>query len=66
MKEASQRKINTVYPHLLVESLKKKKSELTETGSLVEWGRAGQWIQAFSYKMNKLWIAQVQHVDNNI
>ena len=49
-----------------MESFKKKESELTETGSLVEWGRAGQWIQAFSYKMNKLWIAQVQHVDNNI
>ena len=69
LNEISQRKINTIWYHLYVES---KNAKLT--GTVVwwlpgakgwgKWGDVGQRVQISSYKMNKFWGSDVQYGDS--
>ena len=67
--EIRQRKINTVWSHLLyVESKKVKLRQSSggfqELGRRWEWGEFGQRVRTFSYEMNKFWGSHVQHGDS--
>ena len=68
LSEISQRKTKTVWSHLYVEY---KKAKLIETESRMvvakdrgcgKWGDVGQKMQTSSYKLNKFWGCNVQHV----